>query len=264
MITYNPIADLSSFIPPIAMQIYIVAMVILVIGGTILDTLHKKSAKYFFASAREAEARARRPLGSAEKVSIAVKTALHDVAASGEFCNTRRRVAHLLTMYGFIFFVLATAVLVFAYPTPQTPAPAYVPLLWHLGALMVCIGGYWFWFRIRVDVAAEGHPWYRVVRADLFILSLLATNTFALIWSVLQWAGAGTWATAFFWLFVLSATVLFGTVLWSKFAHMFFKPAAAYQRRVAEANGYLDDLPPPADEPAQYGLGINRELPRHY
>lgn len=264
MITHNPVADLSAFIPPIAMQLYVIAMAILVVGGTLLDTIHKKSAKYFFAAARNSKAMAKRQLGGGEKISIAVKTAVEDVLASGEFCNTRRRIAHLLTMYGFIIFIITSTILVFSYPTPDTPAPAYLPLLWHLGALMVCVGGYWFWFRIRVDVAAEGYPWYRLVRADLFILSLLATTSFALIWSFLQWADAGRWATLFFALFILSSTVLFGTVLWSKFAHMFFKPAAAFQRRVAEAEGSRDNLPPPADAPEQFGLGINRELPRHY
>ncbi len=263
MLTYNPIADAPSYITPLVMQIYVVVMALLVIGGTILDTLHKKSAKYFFRYKKESDAMATRRLGSGERLAIAVATAAHDVLASGEFCNPRRRLAHLLTMYGFIFFIVTTVILVFAYPTAEAP-PAWVTALWHIGALMVCVGGYWFWFTMRVDVAAEGHPWYRVVRADLFVLSLLATTTFALIWSFLQWRDAGLWATFFFWLFVAAATVLFGTVFWSKFAHMFYKPAAAYQRRVAEANGAMDSLPPPADKPAQFGLGINRELPRHY
>jgi hypothetical protein len=264
MITSNPISDVSAFIPPIAMQLYLIAMVILVVGGTILDTVHKKSAKYFFENAKKSKAAREREVGGGEKVSIAIKTVAEDVLASGEFCNPKRRVAHLLTMYGFIIFIVTTVILVFGFPTAETAAPVYLPLLWHLGALMVCVGGYWFWFFIRVDVAAEGHPWYHIVRADLFILSLLATTTLALIWSFLQWADAGGWATLFFWLFVLASTVLFGGVLWSKFAHMFFKPAAAYQRRMAEAEGSRDNLPPPADKPEKFGLGIKRELPRHY
>ena len=264
MIINNPIAGLSGFIPPLAMQIYVVAMLFLVVGGTILDTLHKKSARYFFENAKKSQAHRERVLAGGEKLSIAIKTLAEDVLASGEFCNPRRRLAHLLTMYGFILFIVTTVALVFAYPSPAISAPAYLSLLWHLGGLMVCVGGYWLWFFIRVGVVAEGHPWYRVVRADLFILSLLATTTLALLWSFLQWAGAGPWAMLFFFLFVLASTVLFGTVLWSKFAHMFFKPAAAYQRRVAEADGSMDNLPPPADRPENFGLGINRELPRHY
>ena len=48
---------------------------------------------------------------------------------------------------------------------------------------MTCLGGYWFWFFLRVDVAAEGNQWYRVIKADLFVLSLVVTATFGLVWS---------------------------------------------------------------------------------
>lgn len=264
MVTNNPFAELSGFIPLFAMQAYVVLMVILVVGGTLLDVIHKKSAKYFFEVGVKAKKARTREVGGAEKARIALKTFVEDVLASGEFCNARRRIAHLLGMYGFVLFVVTTATMIFSYPTPDVPTPAILPLLWHLGALMVCVGGYWFWFAIRVDVAAEGYPWYRIVRADLFILSLLATTTFALIWSVLQTVGPPALSTLFFVLFIIASTVLFGGVLWSKFAHMFFKPAAAFQKRVINADGSRANLPPPADKPEQFGLGIKRELPRHY
>jgi len=281
MFTINPFSELTGLISPIAMQIYVIAMVILVVGGTLLDTIHKKSARYFFENAEKSKAAATKTLSGGEKVSIAIKTVAEDVLTSGEFCNPRRRVAHLLTMYGFILFAATTAIMIFGYLGSETPA--ILPLLWHLGALMLCVGGYWFWFVIRVDVSAEGNPWYRVIRADLFILSLLATATFALIWSALQAAGAGGLATFFFVLFVFSSTVLFGGVLWSKFAHMFFKPAAAFQKRVTKADGSAENLPelPELTDPAlqekfpdipeymgknppNMGLGIKREAPSHY
>jgi len=274
MFTTNPFLELSGLISPLAMQIYVIAMIILVAGGTILDTLHKKSAEYFFKNAEKASKSATRTVSGGEKIAIAVSTVAVDVLTSGEFCNPRRRLAHLLTMYGFILFVVSTAVLVFGYAA--SPAPAVWPLLWHLGALMVCVGGYWFWFAIRVDVAAEGNPWYRVVRADLFILALLATTTFALLWSIFG-------ATFFFVLFIAAATVLFGTVLWSKFAHMFFKPAAAFNKRMIKADGSRENLPEVPDladpavherypdipeylgkKPPKMGLGIKREAPSHY
>ena len=110
-----------------------------------------------------------------------MKTVAVDVLASGEFCNPRRRVAHLLTMYGFILYVVTTALMVFVYPTAATPTPALVSQLWWLGGLMVMVGGYWFWFFIRVDVAAEGSSPLRLMRADLFILSLLASVTAGLL-----------------------------------------------------------------------------------
>jgi len=263
MFTINPFSELSGLISPIWMQIYVMAMVILVVGGTLLDTIHKKSAQYFFENAEKARKAASRTVSGGEKASIAFKTVAEDVLTSAEFCNPRRRIAHLLTMYGFILFAAATAIMIFGYAGASS-TPVILPLLWHVGALMLCVGGYWFWFFIRVDVAAEGNPWYRVVRADLFILSLLATATFGLIWSALQAAGAAGWSTLFFALFILASTVLFGGVLWSKFAHMFFKPAAAFQRRVAEADGSRDGLPEPADKPEQFGLGIKRLQPKNY
>jgi len=274
MLTTNPFLELSGLISPLAMQVYVIAMVILVAGGTILDTLHKKSAQYFFENSEKQKKMSSREVSGGEKVGIAVKTVAVDVLTSAEFCNQKRRVAHLLTMYGFILFVVSTAVMIFGY-ADSASAGAW-PLLWHLGALMVCVGGYWFWFVIRVDVAAEGNPWYRVVKADLFILALLATTTFALLWSVFG-------AIFFFVLFIAAATVLFGTVFWSKFAHMFFKPAAAFQKRVTKADGSMENLPeiPDLSDPAVHkrypdipeylginppnmGLGIKREAPKHY
>ena len=264
MITTNPFSELSAWIPTIAMQAYVVVMFLLVMGGTLLDTIHKKSALYFFENSKKAKEQATETVSGGKLASIAFKTVAEDVLTSAEFCNPRRRVAHLLTMYGFILFVATTAIMIFGYGTPAASTPVILPLLWHLGALMVCVGGYWFWFAIRVDVAAEGNPWYRIVRADLFILSLLASTTFALLWSLFQAVGAGGLMYLFFGLFIMASTILFGGVLWSKFAHMFFKPAAAFQKRVANADGSRGNLPPPADAPEQFGLGIKRELPRHY
>ena len=65
-------------------------------------------------------------------------------------------------------------------------------------------------------------------------------------------------------MFIISNLVLFGGVYWSKFAHMFYKPGAAIQKNLAEADGSRDNLPPPADAPEQFGLGIKREQPKHY
>ena len=125
---------------------------------------------------------------------------------------------------------------------------------------MVCVGGYWFWFFIRVDVAAEGHSPFRLMRADIFILSLLASTTLGLIWAIVQAAGGSS--GVLLGLYLLATTVLFGSVPWSKFSHMFFKPAAALQKRVAEADGSRGNLPAPADKPEAFGSA--RTLPRHY
>ena len=281
MFASNPFADLATTVPLGIIQGYVILMAILVVGGTVLDMIHKKSAKYFFEKAEAAKPARKRELGTGDKIGIAISTVVVDVATSGEFCNQKRRISHLFTMYGFILFILSTVGLVFAYPTHE--APGIVSAVWHLGAAMVMFGGYWFWFFIRVDITAEGVPWHRLVKADLFILSLLGTTTFGFLWSIMQSAGAGALTTIFLGLFVISATVLFAGVLWSKFAHMFFKPAAAFNKRVIKADGSNENLPelgeltdpdlqktfPDIPEymgstPSYMGLGIKREKPQHY
>jgi hypothetical protein len=280
MFTSNPFAELSAHVSPAIMQAYVIAMAVLVVAGTLFDIIHKKSARYFFENWRNSRARAKKRVGAGETIAIAVQTAVVDVMASGEFCNARRRIAHLLGMYGFVIYVVATAIMVFAYPTPATPAPNALVTLWYIGALMVCLGGYWFWFFIRVDVAAEGNSPFRLERADLFIVTLVLGTTFGLIWAWLQAAGNTVWATVFLGLYLIDTTVLFASIPWSKFSHMFFKPAAALEKRVSKANGTAQNLPTlTRDDPEQQkrhsmellqkapmnmGLGIKREAPRHY
>jgi hypothetical protein len=280
MFTTNPFAILSASVPVTVMQAYVAVMAFLVVAGTLFDIVHKGSARYFFANWRDAKRRARKQVGGGEAIGIAVQTAVVDVALSGEFCNAKRRIAHLLGMYGFIIYVVTTAIMVFAYPTPAAPGPQALATLWYIGALMVCLGGYWFWFFIRVDVAAEGNSPFRLERADLFIISLVLSATLGLIWAWLQTAGDATWAWIFLALYLIATTVLFGGIPWSKFSHMFFKPAAAFEKRVSKANGSAQNLPTlTRDEPEQQkrhsmellrnapmrmGLGIKREAPRHY
>lgn len=281
MFATNPFAELATAVPLEIIQGYVVLMFLAVIGGTIFDIVHKKSAKYFFDKAKASEAARTRELSGGEKMGIAVQTALVDVATSAELCNAGRRVAHMLTMYGFILFILATIALTFAYPTAEAPASAAIA--WHLGAVMVMVGGYWFWFFVRVNLASEGNPWYRIVKADLFVLSLLGTTTFGFLWSLAQSQGGGFWTTVFLGLFLISGTVLFCGVIWSKFAHMFFKPAAAYNKRITKADGSRENLPEVGDlsdpelqkrypdiaeylgsNPPYMGLGIKREGSSHY
>ncbi len=273
MFMSNPFAGVAQFLPAAFMQWYVALAALAVFAGTLYEMAHKGSAKYFFENMRRSKRKAK-PVGGGELVSIAVQTAVVDVLASGEFCNPRRRIAHLLGMYGFILYVVATALLVF-----QVNTSSLVVNLWWLGAAMICVGGYWFWFFIRVDVAAEGKPAFRLVRADLFILSLLASATLALLWAWAQAAGSPG-ARVLFWCYLLATTVLFGGVPWSKFAHMFFKPAAAFEKRVCQADGTAENLPTQTrDDPEQQkrhsmellrnapmdmGLGIKREAPRHY
>jgi hypothetical protein len=111
------------------------------------------------------------------------------------------------------------------------------------------------------------------------VLALTISATLGLIWAWLQVNGSG-WSAVFLGLYLIATVVLFGSIPWSKFSHMFFKPAAALEKRMSKANGTAQNLPTlTRDDPEQQkrhsmellqnapmdmGLGIKREAPRHY
>ena len=241
MFTVNPFIPVTDFLPPIFMQVYLVLMVLAVVAGTAFDLYHKRSAQFFIQQRKQSRAAATRKLSGADRASIAARTLAHDVATFGEFCNRNRRVSHVLMFYGFVLYLVTTVVMVFAYPAdPGTPAAW--PVLWNIGAVMVLIGGYWFFFFLRVNVVHDGQPPWRLVRADLFIVSLLASVTFALLFELVAMAGNPTATRLVFGLYLLFTTLLFVSVPWSKFAHMFYKPVMAFERRVQQEDG-SSDLP---------------------
>jgi hypothetical protein len=94
MFTSNPFAELSASLSPSVMQTYIVVMIILVAVGTIYDVLHKKSAKYFSENMRKAKASSTTKVGGGEAISMAIKTAVVDVAASVWLPGVRHHHSH--------------------------------------------------------------------------------------------------------------------------------------------------------------------------
>ena len=264
MITNNPFSTLAETIPSVAMQGFVIAMAALTLIGVLIDILHKKNVKYFFDNAKKAKKNAKVELTSGKRTAVILKTVAHDIATTSELGWGKRRLAHVLGVYGTIIIWICSAILIFSYSSVGIKTPASLTTLWHIGAILTCVGGYWFWFFLRVDVSAEAHPWYRIIKADLFVLALLACATFGLAWSYTQYLGFVGLSYLFLVLFIVANLVLFGGVYWSKFAHMFYKPGAAIQKNLAEADGSRDNLPPPADAPEQFGLGIKREQPKHY
>jgi len=272
-INNTPIANLAnSGMSYDTMQTYVMVMVALVIVMTIMDMLHKKSAKYFFANAKKAKTNATTELGAGDKIGIAAATIVTDVISAGEFHNPVRRLVHLLTMYGFILFNAATAIMIFG----ADGANSLWATVWHIGAIMLLVGSFWFWFFFKVDVVAEGNSPFSIdLKRDAFSLSLMATSVSALIWSFN--GNAMGWEFGFV---ILATASLFGGVYWSKFSHMFFKPFAAYDKRITKADGSAENLPTITrdekdqrerhsmellvDAPMDMGLGIKREKPQHY
>ena len=264
MFSVNPFYILSESVSPIFMQIFVLLMIALIVIGTVMDIIHKKNVKYFFENAKKAKKNATKNISAGERIKVLSKTLVSDIATTSELGAGKRRLAHVMGMYGTILFWISTVVMIFMYTSPSTITPNIWPMLWHAGGLLTVLGGCWFWFFLRVDVSAEAHPWHQIIQADLFVLSLIITSTLGIIWSFFQFLNFFLLDKLFFGLFCISNIVLFGGVYWSKFAHMFYKPGAAIQRNLAEADGSRDNLPEPANKPKQFGLGIKREAPKHY
>jgi hypothetical protein len=108
-----------------------------------------------------------------------------EAAVSGEFDKTPRRISHLLTMYGFLLNMITTVLMVFVYPSAAA-TPPLVSTLWVLGAAMVLVGGLWFFFFLRANVAHDGDPPWHLGRADLFIGSLIGGMASSLLWHFAQ------------------------------------------------------------------------------
>jgi len=266
MLSVNPFLMLAETVPPAFMQWFVIGMAILVFVGTLIDIIHKKNVKYFFENAKKAKLSATKTLSTGEKISVISKTIVSDIATTSELGAGKRRAAHLLGMYGTVLFWIGSVIMIFCYSSPSSDTPTVWPIIWHVGGVMTVLGGSWFWFFLRVDVYSEAQPWYRIIKADLFVLALVASSMFGLIWSYLQSLSLNDrWDDkVFLVLYIVSNLILFGGVYWSKFAHMFYKPGAAIQKNLAEADGSRDNLPPESDAPKQFGLGITREDPKHY
>ena len=261
MFSLNPFAELSNFIPVLAMQSFVILMFVLVLGGTVYDMIEKQNATYFFRNWKKSKLGKVKEIAFNQMMLIIFKTITVDVFSAAEFCSFKRRLAHLLTFYGFIGYVVTTVIMVFWYLPETSKTPEIIPIIWYLSALLISVGCYWFWFFIRVDVAAEGNTRFRLIQADIFVLSLAISSTLAIFWGATQ-ISSPFYSNILLVLYLVANLILFGSIPWSKFAHMFYKPGASLQKRVAQADGSNRNLPEPADRPAIYGTV--KRAPRNY
>ena len=113
MLTNNPFAELALIVPSVAMQYFVIAMILLVIISTVLDMIHKKNVVYFFRNAKKAKKSAKLELSAGKKTAVILKTVATDIATTSELGMGKRRLAHVLGMYGTILFWIASVILIF-------------------------------------------------------------------------------------------------------------------------------------------------------
>ena len=141
MLETNPFWLLSEVVPTVVMQGFIIAMVLLIAFGTIIQMIHHKNLTYFFNNAKKAKLQATREVGAAEKAKIIAKTTVYDIGTTSELGFGKRRLAHVLGMYGTIIFWIASAMLVFCYTGADKTSSTLWSMLWHVGAILTCVGG---------------------------------------------------------------------------------------------------------------------------
>ena len=73
MLSINPFAELASIVPAFLMQVFVLAMILLIVVGTGLDMLHKKNVIYFFRNAKKAKQSAKTELTVRKKNSCNFK-----------------------------------------------------------------------------------------------------------------------------------------------------------------------------------------------
>ena len=146
MFETNPFSILAETVSPFAMQSFIIAMIVLIALGTIIQMIHHKNITYFFNNAKKAKLQATREIGAGERASIIAKTAVVDIGTTSELGFGKRRLSHVLGMYGTIIFWVSSAMLVFCYTGADKSSSPMWSMLWHVGAILTCLGGYWFWF----------------------------------------------------------------------------------------------------------------------
>ena len=158
MLNNNPFSNLAEIVSPLAMQGFVIAMILLVILGTLIDIIHKKNVKYFFDNAKKAKKNAQVELTTVKRTSVILKTVAHDIATTAELGRGKRRVAHVMGMYGTIIFWACSAILIFSYSSAGIETPASITTLWHAGAILTCLGGYWFWFFFKSRCISRSTP----------------------------------------------------------------------------------------------------------
>ena len=136
MLETNPFSLLSDVVPTVVMQGFIIAMVLLIAFGTIIQMINHKNLTYFFNNAKKAKLQATREVGAVEKAKILAKTTVYDIGTTSELGFGKRRLAHVLGMYGTIIFWISSVILVFCYTGADKSTSSLWSVLWHLGAIL--------------------------------------------------------------------------------------------------------------------------------
>jgi len=243
--------NINNILPPVFFEVFVGVLFVAMVLGLVYDALGGRKLAYFRAE-RRMMLSATSGGGQGKEVGVAGvvgRTLVTNLATSRELakCGASRRASHELMLWGFILSVIVVVVKVFAYPDVSPVLPSSVlGVLLNLGGLLVLVGGLWYLW-LRVNVSHEGNSVFRVTRADMFILSLLANAVLGFVLEGADLSGSVVATEVALGLYLPVTAFMFFSVPWSKFSHIFYKGAYAIQREIDRERG-VSRLPTPSED----------------
>ncbi len=219
--------DLFSIMQVLYMQIFGIIMLFSVIAGMSYDFIGGKKLEY---TIRDMKAR-----GSGSfQLGAALNAIFVDIATSTQFakCSIQRRASHILMMWGFIISIVVLFVEVYfvhfaAILSIYDPLQMLLLIAW----VMVLAGAFWF-LPQRANVRVDGDPVYRLRRADMFVVNVIIYAILGIALEAAVMGGSILLSETLLAAFLISITLLFVLVPWTKFPHMFYKGGLIIQSKM--------------------------------
>ncbi|MEM0120526.1 MAG: hypothetical protein QW688_03680 [Thermoprotei archaeon] len=241
-------ANINSILPPVFFEVFVGVLFAAMILGLAYDALAGRKLAYFRAERRMVVAASGGVGRGVNVVGVVGRTLVANLATSRELakCGASRRASHELMLWGFILSVLVVVVKAYAYPKANLADPTSVlGVLLNLGGLLVLVGGIWYLW-LRVNVSSEANSVSRFVRADIFVLSLLANAVLGFVLEGVNLSGSIVATEVVLGIYLPVTAFMFFSVPWTKFSHIFYKGAYAIQRELDRERG-VSRLPTPSE-----------------
>ena len=219
--------NLFSIMPALYMQIFGIAMLLLVIAGMSYDFIGGKKLEYTIRDRKERNS-------GGFYIGAALNAIFVDISTSAQFakCSIQRRASHILMMWGFIISIVVLFVEVyFAHFAAVLSIYNQLQALLLTAWIMVIAGALWFMPQ-RANVRVDGDPVYKLRKADMFVVNVIVYAILGIALEAAIMSGSVIISEALLASFLCSVTLLFALVPWTKFPHMFYKAGLIIQDKM--------------------------------
>jgi hypothetical protein len=241
--------DLTTILPAVDYQIFIVLMVLAAFLGMLYDLIHGRKLEFYDME----KAMKKRTLSREGPVNVATTTSpMGEIFASSALkeCGSGRQASHILRSWGFVITIVTVAMQYFAYPsTDPLPLTNPIQIIWNIGNIMLLAGCVWFLAQ-RVDFSSGDGSFWTFKAADLFLLSLIAYSLAGFLFEAAYLSGVVLTTEIFLLVYMGFTALLFVSIPVSKFPHIFYRAAYSFQKRSDEDSGW-SRLPAPLGRPKE-------------